>query len=114
MNWIKNNIEPLALVGLIALIVALGCALGYYSNKEADDPKVLRSFRITLITGEKKDVSYWMNKDSKVSIYAYRGSYSLEYTWHSKLGWNIKRAKPGVIDFEEITNTNYEPNNPRP
>lgn len=108
MNWIIRNKEPFIAVAFAMVMTIIIFTIIYYSNQEADDPKVLRSFRITLITGEKKDVSYWMNKDSKVSIYAHRGSYSLEYTWHSKLGWHIKRAKPGVIDFEEITNTAHE------
>ena len=102
MNWLIRNKEPFIAIAFAMVVMTIGLTLSYYSNQEADDPKVLRSFRITLITGEKKNVSYWMNKDSEVSIYAYRGSYSLEYTWHSKLGWNIKRAKPGVVDFEEI------------
>jgi hypothetical protein len=107
MNWVKRNLEVLLVIIFSAIFMSGIGALLYFGGKESGDPKVLRTFNITLITGQKKIVSYWMNKESEVSVYSYHGSYWLEYTWHSKLGWNIRRANAGVIYFEEIRN-NYQ------
>lgn len=103
MNWIKKYEIQIG-TGLIALImIGIACTLSYLRTTEAsNDPKVQRKFRLTLITGDKKDQAFLLNKKSDVWVESHKGSYWFKGTWHSKSGWNTKILKAGVIDFEEI------------
>lgn len=103
MKWFRNHSEIVGVLIIAVGMITIACTLAYLTtNKAANDPEVQRTFKLTLITGDKKEQIFWLNKGSDVWVESYKGSYWLKCNWHSKAGWNTKILKPGVIDFEEI------------
>lgn len=105
MKWGKKYEVEIGVACIALLIIGIACTLAYLTTTDAsNDPRVQRKFRLTLMTGEKKEQVFWINKGSDVWVESYKGSYWLKGTWHSKAGWNTKILKAGIIDFEEINN----------
>jgi hypothetical protein len=100
----SDEYKEVIVVVIIVVVLFVGMSgTVYLSNQPAsNDPLIIRKVKVTLITGEKRELSFLLNKGSKLNIESYKGSYSLIGTWHSRLGWNTKKLKDAVIDFEEI------------